>query len=92
MTAYLLGTQALVDSARNNTTPVHRWAAAEHPDEDDVVASVASFTLSKASEALERAASSSIDALYTQHRPTIRRILSHTASARHGPLGITPTD
>lgn len=48
MPAYLLGTQALVDSARNDdTTAVHRWAAAENPDEDDVVASVASFTLFK---------------------------------------------
>lgn len=47
---------------------------------------------SKARGALERAAKCSIDALHTQHRATIRRILSHQASERHRPLGITAPD
>lgn len=45
MPAYLLGTQALADAARNDDTPIHRWAAARELDEDDVVASVVSFML-----------------------------------------------
>ena len=47
MPAYILGTQALVDAARNETTAIHRWADAEQLGEDQVVASVASFTLLK---------------------------------------------
>ena len=47
MPAYLLGTQALVDAARNDATPVHRWAASQALDEDDVVTSVVSFALFK---------------------------------------------
>ena len=45
MPAYLLGTQALVDAARNDTTAIHQWAAKEQLAEDQVVASVVSFTL-----------------------------------------------
>lgn len=47
MPAYLLGTQALVDAARNETTAIHRWADDEQLAEDQVVASVVSFTLLK---------------------------------------------
>lgn len=47
MSAYLLGTQALVDAARNETTAIHRWADSEQLAEDQVVASVVSFTLLK---------------------------------------------
>lgn len=47
MPAYLLGSQALIDSARNVDTPVHEWARAIDADEDDIVVSVASFTLFK---------------------------------------------
>ena len=45
MLTYLLGTQALADAARNETTPIHRWALDQQLDEDQVVASVVSFTL-----------------------------------------------
>ena len=47
MPAYLLGTQALVDAARNDTTAIHRWADDEQLAEDQVVASVISFALLK---------------------------------------------
>ena len=47
MPAYLLGTQALVDAARNDATAIHRWADDEQLAEDQVVASVISFTLLK---------------------------------------------
>ncbi|MDE0191233.1 MAG: hypothetical protein OXQ90_07735 [Gammaproteobacteria bacterium] len=47
MPAYLLGTQALVDASRNETTAIHDWAGVEEVAEDQVVASVASFTLLK---------------------------------------------
>lgn len=45
MLTYLLGTQALADAARNETTPIHRWALDQQLDEDQVVASVVSFML-----------------------------------------------
>ena len=47
MSAYLLGTQALVDAARNQQTAIHKWADTEQLSEDEVVASVASFSLFK---------------------------------------------
>ena len=43
--AYLLGTQALADAARNEITPIHQWASDQQLDEDQVVVSVVSFTL-----------------------------------------------
>ena len=42
---YVLGTQALADAARNDTTPIHQWAFDQQLDEDQVVVSVVSFTL-----------------------------------------------
>ena len=47
MHAYLLGTQALVDAARNEETSIHRWADTKQLSEDEVVASVASFSILK---------------------------------------------
>lgn len=47
MPTYLLGTQALVDAARNDQTAIHRWASKNQLEEDQVVASVVSFTLLK---------------------------------------------
>ena len=42
---YLLGSQALVDSARNERTAIHDWAERENLLDTDVCASVISFTI-----------------------------------------------
>ena len=79
--AFLLGTQALVDSARNDdTTPVHRWAATEAPDEDDVVTSVVSFTLFK----------HHVDALDSTTRPPWQRLFSAALARFRACDGILP--
>lgn len=81
MPAYLLGTQALVDSARNdNTTAVHRWAAAENPGEDDVVASVASFTIFK----------HEVDSLDSAARPPWQRLFNACVARFRACDGILP--
>lgn len=46
--AYLLGTQALIDSAKNEHTPIQTWAEIENPDEDEVLVSVISFMVFQA--------------------------------------------
>lgn len=57
---YLLGSQALVDSARNERTAIHDWAGREDIADTEVCVSVISFTLFRsaldASDADERAA------------------------------------
>ena len=81
MPAYLLGTQALVDSARNQeSTAVHRWAAEEALDEDDVVASVASFTLFK----------QHVDALDPATRPPWLRLFTAAVARFRACDGILP--
>ena len=81
MPAYLLGTQALVDSARNdNTTAVHRWAVAENPDDDEVVASVVSFTIFK----------HEVDSLDTAARPPWQRLFNACVARFRACDGILP--
>jgi len=46
--AYLLGTQALIDSAKNEHTPIHAWADYSNPDEDEVLVSIISFMVFQA--------------------------------------------
>ena len=42
--AYLLGTQALVDAAKNDqNNPIHRWSTRDDPALDEVFVSAASF-------------------------------------------------
>ena len=82
MAAYLLGSQALIDIARNERSAIHRWAEQVSVAADDVVVSVASFTLFK----------STVDALPVTERPTWQRLF-HNALARFKTVdGIVPVD
>lgn len=83
MPAYLLGTQALVDSARNdNTTPIHQWARAEALDEDDVVCSVASMTLFK----------HKVEQLDAAERPSWQRLFNASLARFRAVSGIRPIE
>ena len=81
MAAYLLGTQALVDSARNDdSTPIHQWASSEALDEDDVVCSVASLTLFK----------HQVDELSATERPPWIRLFNAAVARFRACDGILP--
>lgn len=68
MSVYLLGSQALVDAARNDKTAIHRWAAENQLEEDQVVASVVSFTMLK----------QKIESLEPQQRAPWQRLFNAT--------------
>lgn len=80
MPAYLLGSQALIDCARNEATAIHEWAEETNVDEDDIVVSVASFTLFK----------SRVDALPAAERAGWQRLFNATLARFRSIDGILP--
>lgn len=83
MRAYLLGTTALLDVARNDMThPILRWAHDEQLDEDQVVASVVSFTVLK----------HHVESLDSTRRPSWTRLFNQALARFRACDGILPVD